>query len=105
MAEQKSTCLRCGLCCKGQYCRVPRYEYSDLSPDNLDRILAAHGPAAVQDYIRDNSVRQGDRCKWLIDNADRTTTCMAYNRRSSTCRDFNSDGGCKIWMQVFGIAL
>ena len=103
MGEESSTCLRCGLCCKGQYCRVPKYGHSDLSPANLDRIRAAYGPAAVQDYIMEHSIWQGDRCSWLRDNADGTTTCAAYSRRSATCRDFNADGGCKIWMQTFGL--
>lgn len=42
----------------------------------------------VMEYVENNSVLQGDRCKWLKDESDRTTTCLAYDRSSSECRDY-----------------
>jgi len=101
--EQKQTCLRCGQCCKWQYVRVPRYENSDLSPEHLEDIHTSYGLTAVEDYMNENSILQGARCVWLADNADGTTTCTAYARRSKTCRDFNAGDGCVIWMQTFGL--
>jgi len=94
MEEKIQYCLRCGLCCKGQNIRVPRFEHSDLSPACLARILKAGGQPALVAYVKENSMGQGDRCLWLKDNEDRTTTCTAYDRRSAACRDFNTDGGC-----------
>jgi len=103
VTEYEYICMRCGSCCKGQHCRVPKYAHSDLSPAHLGRVLRAGGQEALDAYVREHSVWQGDRCPWLKDNADRTTTCTAYGRRSATCRDYNTEGGCKIWMQIFGL--
>ena len=97
------TCLRCGTCCKRQLCLVPKYAHSDLSPDFIAGLRAVGGDAAVKAYYAEHSIFQGARCIWLLDNSDGTTTCTAYDRRSETCRSFNPDGGCKIWMQVFGM--
>ena len=97
------TCLRCGSCCKGQFCYVPRYPDSDLSPGHLEEISKSRGHEAMRKYIVEHSLEQGARCIWLRDNEDGTTTCTAYDRRSKTCRDFNTDGSCHIWMQAFGL--
>ena len=103
MAVQNQACMRCGLCCKRQLCRVPKNERSDLSPDYLDHVRATSGTAAVKAYIRENTVWQGKRCPWLTDRSDGTTACTAYARRPRVCREYNADGSCRIWIQAFGL--
>lgn len=103
MDVHMQTCRRCGLCCKGQFVRVPRYEHSDIGPEHLEQIRRSEGGDAAKAYFEENSMPQGARCVWLQDNADGSTTCTAYTRRSATCRDFNNDGNCQYWMQAFGV--
>jgi len=101
--KDMNTCMRCGLCCKGQYCQVPKFEYSDLSPGHLDHIYVAEGLEAVRAYMKENSMSQGERCYWLEDQADGSTSCRAYERRPGACRNYNPDGACTIWMAAFGL--
>jgi len=77
-----SKCLRCGHCCKGYLCFVPKYETSNLSPEFLETVN--------EDYINDNIAEQGDVCKWLTVDERGLHTCLAHDRRSSMCRDHNS---------------
>lgn len=76
-------CLRCGYCCKNHFCIVPKYENSDLSPEFLEAVTA--------DYIDENTVEQGPICKWLTVDELGLHTCSAYARRSSMCRDHNTE--------------
>jgi len=39
-------------------------------------------------YFDENAVFQGERCKWLVDEADGTTTCSIYEKRGSDCRNY-----------------
>lgn len=75
-------CLRCGYCCKGYLCFVPKYETSNLSPEFLKTV--------DENYINENIEEQGSVCKWLIVDERGLHTCSAYERRSSMCRDHNS---------------
>jgi len=86
----------------GQHILVPRYEHSDLSPDFLDNIRMTDGDEAELAYIKENSMPQGSCCIWLRDAAQGATSCAAYSRRSKTCRDYNSDGSCRVMLQRFG---
>jgi len=81
-----SQCLRCGHCCKGYLCFVPKYETSNLSPDFLETIDEDH----LDDYINENIEEQGDVCKWLTVEERGLHHSCSYERRSSMCRDHNS---------------
>jgi len=88
-----SKCLRCGHCCKGYLCFVPKYEISNLSPDFIETINKDH----LDYYINVNIEEQGDICKWLVVDGRGLHGCSAYERRSSMCRDHNSlIGICRI---------
>ena len=81
-------CHRCGTCCKNFNAIVPKNESSDLSPGFLEKLEETHGYDYMMDYIDKNSVLYGERCEWLKDGADGTTTCLAYERRSTDCRNW-----------------
>lgn len=76
-------CLRCGYCCKGHICLVPKHETSNLSPEFLETVDTL--------YIDENIEEQGAYCKWLTVNEKGIHSCTAYNRRSSMCIDYNSE--------------
>jgi len=67
---------------------IPKYKNSDLSPDFLDYLEMTFGFNYLCDYIDENSEQLEGRCKWLKDNDDGTTICIAYNRRNIECRDY-----------------
>jgi len=81
-----SKCLRCGHCCKDYLCFVPKYETSNLSPEFLETI----DEDRLDDYINENIEEQGSACKWLTVDKLGLHSCLAYDRRSSMCRDHNS---------------
>ena len=81
-----SQCLRCGHCCKGYLCFVPKYETSNLSPEFLETLNGD----SLDDYINENIEEQGSVCKWLTVDVQGLHSCSAYERRSSMCRDHNS---------------
>ena len=81
-------CHRCGTCCQSFLATIPKYNESNLSPGFLKNLGEMHGQAYVKKYWKENSEPQEKRCKWLKDEPDGTTTCTAYNRRSSECADF-----------------
>jgi len=82
-------CYRCGFCC--YYMKmIPKYDDSDLSPDNLDRLSRVEGYEALDKYLEENSEWSDDKCKWL-DDREVIAKCTVYERRSSMCRDFGSD--------------
>jgi len=76
-------CLRCGFCCKGHLCFVPKYETSNLSPDFLE--------TANEDYINENIEEQGAVCKWLTVDERGLHTCLVHEKRSSMCRDHQTE--------------
>lgn len=79
-------CLRCGHCCKGYLCFVPKYETSNLSPDFLETV----NEDSLDDYINENIEEQGSVCKWLTVDERGLHTCLVHEKRSSMCRDHNS---------------
>ena len=81
-------CFRCGTCCKGFIALVPKTLESNLSESFLEQYGEENGFDAMFEYVESNSEPQGDRCKWLEDNSDGTTTCTAYERRGSDCSNY-----------------
>ena len=81
-------CYRCGTCCKNFNAIVPKNKSSDLSPEFLANLEVKYGYKHMMEYIDNNSILYGERCKWLKDNSDGTTTCLAYERRSTDCRNW-----------------
>ena len=67
---------------------VPATKDSNLSPDFLESLHDTHGFEYVDAYLDDHAIFQGERCQWLVDNDDGTTTCSVYDIRSSDCRDY-----------------
>lgn|GEM_PF-3626519 len=84
----KIKCHRCGTCCRSFLATIPKYETSDLSPGFLRGLREEFGEEYAAEYWRKNSEKQEKRCKWLRDEADGTTSCAAYARRSAECADF-----------------
>ena len=84
----KIECYRCGKCSRSFLATIPKYEESNLSPVFLDNLREKYGEEFVLEYIEENSEFQEKRCKWLIDESNGTTSCSAYERRSSECIDF-----------------
>ena len=82
------TCYRCGSCCNGFQAIVPKGESSNLSPEHLNELERLHGAAYAMDYIKNNSVIQEERCQWLQGDKSQGTVCLAYERRSSDCRNY-----------------
>jgi Fe-S-cluster containining protein len=67
---------------------VPATENSDLSPDFLRKLEDVHGVDYVMEYFDKNAIFQGERCKWLNNEDDGTTTCTIYEKRGSDCRNY-----------------
>ena len=91
-------CYRCGMCCHGYLAAVPKTTESNLSPGFLSAYEAEHGDKIVA-YVYNNAVMMSDPCQWLIKNEDGTTTCSAYCRRSSDCRNYPGTAECKVGKQ------
>ena len=85
---QPIKCFRCGACCKNFNAIVPKNKRSDLSPAFLEALEKKRGYDRMMKYIDGNSVLYGERCKWLKDEKDGSTTCLAYERRSADCRNW-----------------
>jgi len=75
---------------------VPKHASSNLSPWFLSGMEEKHGYDYISKYVEDNSELQGERCKWLVDEEDGTTTCSAQDRKSSDCLNYPNDDECRV---------
>jgi Fe-S-cluster containining protein len=98
----KPKCMRCGSCCRNYNCIVPKNEDSNLSDEFIEKLSIEKGHKAVFKYIEDNSIPQGEKCKWLNQNKsiaagdeyNDVANCNAYDRRCNMCIDHMSDQWC-----------
>lgn len=81
-------CYRCGSCCGNFSAMVPASETSDLSPDFLEKLRVEYGDEYVMTYFDEHAMFQGERCEWLINETDGSTTCSLYEMRGSDCRNY-----------------
>ena len=87
-------CYRCGYCCKHSFVTIPKYIDSNLSPDFIEELESNDFDYASRYLDEHSEVVQNGRCKWLKDEDDGTTTCTAYARRNSECRDYPGTPTC-----------
>jgi len=67
---------------------IPKYSTSNLAPQFLENMEETEGYEYTSKYVDDHADYQGERCKWLQDNEDSTTTCLAHDRKSSDCINY-----------------
>ena len=83
-------CYRCGLCCRGFFCAIPKTKTSNLDPSFLSTMTDEE----LEKYLEENADFTGstlEKCKWLDDSNPAKTVCLVYNQRSQHCREYGND--------------
>jgi len=85
MSESQHPCLTCGACCHEYRVEFPVYELQSMGGSVPDALAhEVHGNR----WRMDGTERHPVRCVALIGRCGKQSICSIYERRPSTCQQF-----------------